>query len=90
MRVTVHLDRASAESQLWASAYDRSVRDILSLQDEIARTVIDEIQVKLTAPERARLSSPGPVIRQNYVCPHIITLQRVHNGDAGRRVVGSQ
>jgi tetratricopeptide (TPR) repeat protein len=61
VRVTVHLDRASPEGQLWTSAYDRTVRDILSLQDEIARTVIDEIQVKLTPPERARLASARPV-----------------------------
>jgi TolB-like protein/DNA-binding winged helix-turn-helix (wHTH) protein/cytochrome c-type biogenesis protein CcmH/NrfG len=66
VRVTVHLDRASPEAQLWASAYDRSVRDILSLQDEIARTVIDEIQVKLTPQERARLSSPRPVNPDAY------------------------
>ena len=46
VRVTVHLDRASPDSQLWASAYDRSVRDILDLQNEIARTVTDEIQVR--------------------------------------------
>ena len=61
VRVTVHLDRASPEAQLWANAYDRNIRDILSLQDEIARTVIDEIQVKLTPQERARLSIPRPV-----------------------------
>jgi transposase-like protein len=30
------------------------------------------------------------VIRQNCVWPHIVTLQRIRNGDAGRRVVGSQ
>jgi tetratricopeptide (TPR) repeat protein len=41
--------------------YDRSVRDVLSLQDEIARAVADEIQVKLTLQERARLSRPRPV-----------------------------
>jgi TolB-like protein/tetratricopeptide (TPR) repeat protein len=61
VRVTVHLNRASPEGQLWASAYDRGVRDILGLQEEIARTVTDEIQVKLTQQERARLSSAHPV-----------------------------
>src|SRR6516162_5541696 len=57
VRVTVHLDRPSPEGQLWASAYDRSVRNILGLQDEIARTITEEIQVKLTPQERARLAS---------------------------------
>ena len=61
VRVTVHLDRPSPEGQLWASAYDRSVRDILGLQKEIARTVTDEVQVKLTPQERAHLASARPV-----------------------------
>jgi tetratricopeptide (TPR) repeat protein len=61
VRVTVHLDRASPDGQLWASAYDRSVRDILDLQNEIARTVTDEIQVKLTPQEHARLASVRPI-----------------------------
>ena len=61
VRVTVHLDRTSPEGQLWASVYDRSVHDILRLQEEIARTVIDEVQVKLTPQERAHLTSARPV-----------------------------
>jgi TolB-like protein/DNA-binding winged helix-turn-helix (wHTH) protein len=57
VRVTVHVDRTSPEGQLWASAYDRSVRDVLELQEEIARTVTDELRVKLTPQERAHLAS---------------------------------
>jgi TolB-like protein len=61
VRVTVHLDRASPEGQLWAGAYDRSVRDILGLQNEIARTITDEIRIKLTPQEGVRLASARPV-----------------------------
>ncbi len=61
VRVTVHLDRASPEGQLWASAYDRSERNIFDLQNEIARTVTDEIQVKLTQQEHSRLASARPI-----------------------------
>jgi TolB-like protein/DNA-binding winged helix-turn-helix (wHTH) protein len=61
VRVTVHLDRASPEGQLWASAYDRNVSDILGLQDEIAHSITDEIQAKLTPQERASLASARPV-----------------------------
>jgi TolB-like protein/Tfp pilus assembly protein PilF len=61
VRVTVRLDRASPEGQLWAGAYDRSVRDILDLQNEIARTVTDEIQIKLTPQEHAPLASVRPI-----------------------------
>ena len=61
VRVSVHLDRVSPDGQLWASAYDRNVRDILDLQNEIARTVAEEIQVKLTPEEHARLASVQPI-----------------------------
>jgi TolB-like protein/DNA-binding winged helix-turn-helix (wHTH) protein/Tfp pilus assembly protein PilF len=66
VKVTVHLAQASPERQLWAQEYDRSIRDVLSLQDEIARAVADEIQVKLTSQERARLSRPRPANPEAY------------------------
>jgi TolB-like protein/DNA-binding winged helix-turn-helix (wHTH) protein/Flp pilus assembly protein TadD len=61
MRVTIHLSQAVPERQLWAQEYNRGIRDALSLQGEIARAVTDEIQVKLTPEERARLTSGRPV-----------------------------
>ncbi len=57
VRVSIHLDQVSPERQLWAKSYDRSIRDVLVLKDEIARAVADEIQVKLTPPEASRLAS---------------------------------
>src|SRR5215468_9059519 len=51
VRVTVHLSQASPEHQLWAKDYDRSLRNALSLQGEIARDVADEIRIKLTPEE---------------------------------------
>ena len=61
MRVTIHLAQAFPERQLWAQEYDRSIRDVLSLQGEIARAITDEIQVKLTPEERNRLASSRSV-----------------------------
>src|SRR5436305_15079557 len=61
MRVTIHLSQAFPERQLWAQEYDRSIRDVLSLQAEIARAITDEIQVKLTPEERTRLASSRSV-----------------------------
>ena len=61
MRVTIHLSQAFPERQLWAQEYDRSIRDVLSLQGEIARAITDEIQVKLTPEERTRLASSRSV-----------------------------
>src|SRR5215469_11029763 len=61
VRVTVRLDQVSPEGQLWSKQYNRDIRDLLRLQDEIARAVTDEIQVKLKPQERARLASSRPV-----------------------------
>src|SRR5438128_10666240 len=70
MRVTVHLSQALPERQLWAEEYNRSIRDVLSLQGEIARAVTDEIQVKLTPEEWTRLAISRPVdpeAQDNYL-----------------------
>ncbi|MGC1988517.1 MAG: winged helix-turn-helix domain-containing protein [Candidatus Acidiferrales bacterium] len=61
VRVIVHLDQVAPESQLWTDQYNRDIRDVLQLQAEIARTVTDEIQVKLKPHEHARLAGSRPV-----------------------------
>src|SRR4029077_3736795 len=60
-RVSVQLNRVSPEGQLWSKQYNRDIRDLLRLQDEIADAVTDEIQIKLKPQERARLASSRPV-----------------------------
>jgi TolB-like protein/DNA-binding winged helix-turn-helix (wHTH) protein len=70
VRVTVHLSQALPERQLWSQEYDRSIRDALSLQGEIARAITDEIQVKLTPEERTRLAasrSVNPEAQDSYL-----------------------
>jgi len=52
------------------SQYDRDINDVLPLQDEIARTVTDEIRVKLTPEERTRLTtahSVSPEAHDDYL-----------------------
>ena len=61
VRVTVRLNQVSPETQLWANEYDRGVGDLLRLEDEIARAIADEIQVKLKSPELAHLASARTV-----------------------------
>ena len=61
VRVIVRLDQVSPEGQLWSNQYNRDIRDLLRLQDEIARAVTDEVQVKLKPQERARLARSRPV-----------------------------
>jgi len=47
MRVTAQLIRADDGYHLWSKTYDRNVKDIFKVQDEIAATVVDALKAKL-------------------------------------------
>ena len=51
VRITVHLIKIPEQTDRWAESYDRDVKDILALQDSVARTIADQINIKL-APAR--------------------------------------
>ena len=55
VRISVALIRAPEQINIWTESYDRDLRDILTLQGEVARSVSNEIAVKVSADERARL-----------------------------------
>lgn len=59
--ITAQLIEASGDRHLWAKSYVRDLRDVLVLQSEVAQAIAQEIQVKLTPQEQARLSSAHAV-----------------------------
>jgi hypothetical protein len=61
VRVSVHLERVSPESQVWANEYSSNIHDVMGLEDDVARAISNEIQVRLTPDERIRLASSHPV-----------------------------
>ena len=79
VRVTVRLDQVSPETQLWANKYDRSLRDVLALEDEIARSVSSEISVKLMPEERRSLTRQPTVDAE----AHSEYLQGLYYGSKG-------
>jgi TolB-like protein/Tfp pilus assembly protein PilF len=65
VRIAVQLIKVSDQSHLWAREYDRELSNLLSLQDEIAHEVGDEIQLALGSKERTEStsqSSPAPAL----------------------------
>jgi TolB-like protein len=54
--ITARLIEGSSDRHLWAKSYERDLRDLLVLQNEVAQTIAEEIQVQLTPQERARLT----------------------------------
>jgi serine/threonine protein kinase len=61
VRITAQLIHAPSDRHLWAESYERDLRDVLALQSEVARTIAEQIQAKLTPQEQARLASTRPV-----------------------------
>jgi TolB-like protein len=59
--ITAELVDGSNDHHLWAKSYERDARDALALQNEVARAIAGEIQVKLSPQEQARLAPPRPV-----------------------------
>lgn len=66
VRITANLIQAFPEKHLWAESYERELRDVLSLQSEVAQAVTHEIRVKLTPLENSRLASSHPVSPEAY------------------------
>jgi TolB-like protein/DNA-binding winged helix-turn-helix (wHTH) protein/tetratricopeptide (TPR) repeat protein len=66
VRITAQLIYGPADKHLWASSYERNVRDVLALQEELARAIVGEIKVKLTLQEQVRLGTNHSVNPEAY------------------------
>lgn len=62
VRVHAQLLLAASDEHLWAGRYDRRLEDVLELHSELARAIVEEVNVKLTPQERARIVRPRPQV----------------------------
>jgi adenylate cyclase len=59
VRITAQLVDAKSGHHLWAEKFDRDLKDIFALQDEITKEIIISLQVNLTEGEQARIRAKG-------------------------------
>ena len=59
LRITAQLIDAKTGNHLWAERYDRDLKDLFDLQDDITKNVITALQVKLTQGDTARVYGIG-------------------------------
>ena len=57
--VRVELVDLSNEAQLWGEQYSRSTADALSLENEIATQISENLRIKLTGEEKSTLARPA-------------------------------
>jgi TolB-like protein/Tfp pilus assembly protein PilF len=56
VRVNVQLINALTDAHLWADTYDRKLLDIFSVESDIAKTIADTLQAKLSGSEKTAIS----------------------------------
>jgi len=57
VRITAQLVQAASDRELWAKSYEGDIADVIRLQNDVARSVTDEIKAKLSPDEKARLNT---------------------------------
>jgi serine/threonine protein kinase/tetratricopeptide (TPR) repeat protein len=68
VRVTAQLIRTSDETQIWSDRYDGDMSDIFSVQDEIARSIVDALRVTLKGAQSGPLVKQGTTNLEAYEC----------------------
>src|ERR1700722_12284342 len=61
MRLTSQLIQVKDQTHLWAQDYDYPAKDVLTVEDEVAKAVAREIQLHLTSQQQAELAQSDPV-----------------------------
>ena len=61
MRLTSQLIQVKDQTHLWSQDYDYPAKDILNVQDNVAKAVAREIRVRLTSQQQAEWASSRPV-----------------------------
>ncbi len=52
VRINAQLIEGAAGGHLWADRYDRDLTDIFAIQDEITKTIVEQLKVKLLPEEK--------------------------------------
>jgi TolB-like protein/DNA-binding winged helix-turn-helix (wHTH) protein/tetratricopeptide (TPR) repeat protein len=70
VRITAQLVRAETDQHIWAESYERDLRDLVALQDEVSRSIAVQIQKEIAPPvpqQLAVLAAVNPQAREDYL-----------------------
>jgi len=61
MRLTAQLIQVKDQTHLWSQDYDYPVKDSLTVEDDLAKAVVQQIRLRLTSQGQAELAQSQPV-----------------------------
>jgi TolB-like protein/DNA-binding winged helix-turn-helix (wHTH) protein/Tfp pilus assembly protein PilF len=70
IRVNAQLIRAATDEHFWSEAYDRELRDVLSLQSDVAQSIARKVEATVSGEEHERLTaarSVSPEVYESYL-----------------------
>jgi eukaryotic-like serine/threonine-protein kinase len=70
VRISTQLIHAATDTHLWSKQYETDLRDVLTLQSDVARAIADEIQVQLSPQQKSRLAGSrrvDPVAYESFL-----------------------
>ena len=56
IRITAQLIEVSKGTHLWSETYDREMKDVFALQDEISKMIVDILKIKLSGKQSSQLA----------------------------------
>jgi adenylate cyclase len=59
IRITAHLVDAESQEEVWSDRYEKNLDDVLSVQSDIAASVVDSLKVRLLSAEKERIQKRG-------------------------------
>ena len=68
VRVTAQLIDAESGAYLWSEAYDRELQNVFAIQEEMARAIVDTLQIKLGSPYGAGVVRKPPALKCYNFC----------------------
>ncbi len=83
LRITAQLVNADDGYHLWSERYDREIEDIFEVQDEIARTVVDKLRVRLLIDPKkplVKVHTDKPEAYEAYLKGRFFWNKRTPNG----------
>ena len=66
VRVNVQLIKAANDSHLWADTFDRKLTDVFAIESEIAKSIAETLQAKLTGSEKSLITKTPTVNPEAY------------------------
>ena len=83
VRITAQLIEAATDKHLWAASYEGEIRDALALQNQVARSIAQEIRINVTPHEQAALvatKTVDPAAYEDYLKGRYFWNKRTRDG----------